>query len=470
MQPIRIVATASLTNPNSPSEVTLIADAVGVGTTYRMASGHVITWTAEFLRANAHSFIGKPVNIDIDEDGEATGHSRRVVGAITHAFFDERKQVVTVHAACWPHYAPETISQIKKLAKADPENRTQVSMEFIPTAEMIANADGSESPTAGEFSGLGIVGVGADPRNQLILVAALAEDEAKGTMKFDKIDDIIDGLKERFVLQEKTTPEQERDARVADLQAAHEGAFEWYASQLAQWLAGRRTESEWVWASVIATYPKYAIYQEGEDYFKVPYTRKGRELEFGDPVEVDPTYNEVEASAAWQGLEPSASTDTDADLSQDKEPKLATEISAEQKASLRNELLAEVQPQLDELATVKAENETLKAAAADREATELKAATTTARLDELDKIIPAKDDEAREARRTQIADLEQPAYDALKAAMLTLAEVHGGINSDADTHADEPEVTAATAVDADADKLIQDMEAREAAAGTSKEK
>lgn len=462
MNPIRMTATASLTNPNDPTEVTLVADAVGVGTTYRMASGHVITWTAEFLRAKAHSFIGKPVNIDLDEKGKATGHSRRVVGAITHAFFDERKQVVTVHAAIWPHYAPSTVAKIKDLAKDNDDNeRPQVSMEFIPTAEMIANSDGSETPTDGEFSGLGIVGVGADPRNRLILVAALAEDEASEGAPM-KPEDIIQLVRDRFSVTEKQTPEQERDERNAELMAAHEGSFEWFSRRLAEHLASKRSPDDYAapYSYVIATFPKYAIYQEGESYFRIDYARKGREVTFEEPTEVDPTYSPVEATA---------SEDQDAPETLSEEAPLET-ITDELRASLREEFLTELKPQLDELATLKAENETLKAEKAAGELAAAKEAKTQTRVEELDKIIPAKDDAARTARATQVADLEDAGFEALKAAYLSLAEVHGGINSDGERHAADAGETPVDPVDAEADQIIADMKASAEAANTSKEK
>lgn len=448
MNRIRLDFQAALNNPNDSREVTLVADAVGVGRTHRLATGQIITWTAELLREKAKTFIGMPVNIDLDEEDEPTGHSRRAVGAITNAFFDERKQVVTVTAALWKHYAPHTVARIKELAN-DPNSRDriQVSMEFIPDGEMIANGDGSETPVDGEFSGLGIVRVGADPRNKVILVAALAEDEAQGNMK---LDDIISGLRERFVLEDKISPEEERDTRNAELAAAHEGSLEWYSRRLAEHLAeARGNDFDAPYSYVIATYPKYAIYQQGESYYRVEYTRKGRELDFGEPTEVDPTYNPVEASA---------STDTDAPTTTQEDAVLATEITEEQRASLREELLAELKPQLDELTTVKAENETLKAEKTAREEAEAKQTLVATRMAELEAIKPAEG-AGKERREALCAALDDDAFAAYKADLAEAADAKGGLATDAKRHAGtEEEATGLT------DEAVNEMAGRALAA------
>lgn len=426
MNPIRFTFNASLNNPNDSREVTLVATAVGVGRTHRLATGQIITWTADFLREKAASFIGMPVNIDLDEEDEPTGHSRRAVGAIKAAYFDEGEQGVIVTAALWRHYAPHTVERIKELANdPDARDRIQVSMEFLPEGELIANGDGSESPADGEFSGLGIVRIGADPRNRLILVAALAEDEAKETMDDSIIDKIVAKVGARFSLKQPNTPEQDRDERNAELTAAHEGSLEWTGRRLAEHLAAKRGDDyDAPYSYVVATYPKYAIYQEGESYFQINYTRKGRDMTFDEPVEVDPTYNPVEASA---------STDMDADLSQDEEPTLATEISEEQKASLRSELLTELKPQLDELEAVKAENVTLKAEKAAADEAAAKKELVAARVAELETIRPA-DDDGKQRREALCAALDDTAFAAYKAEMAAAVEVKGGLATDATRH------------------------------------
>lgn len=444
MKPIKIIFEASLKNPDDPAEVTLVADAVGVGKTHRLATGQIVTWTAEFLRAKAHTFIGKPVNIDLDEDGEATGHSRRAIGAVTQASFDERRQVITVHAALWLHYYPSTVTRIKELEAA---GRLEVSMELIPEGEMLANEDGSVTPVDGEFTGLGIVRVGADPRNKVLLVAAIQEDEANAPMK---IEEILDKVKEHFQLPVPQTPEQAREERNAELSAAHEGSFEWFSRRLAEHLSSRHTPDEYIWSSVIATYPKYAIFQEGEAYYRIEFSRKGRSIEFGEPVEVDPTYNEVDASAAWSA-ELSASTDEDANSPHQEEVQV-TDTNDELRASLRAELEAELQPKLDRLAE-------LEAAEAERADRDAKDAIVASRTADLEKILPAKDDEARAKRGEQVRDLTDEAFEAVKAAYLEAAEVKGGIHSDADPSPERDE-------DADSltDEQVSDMAGRALAA------
>ena len=425
MNPIRVTFNAALNNPNDSREVTLVADAVGVGRTHRLATGQIITWTAELLREKAKTFIGMPVNIDLDEEDEPTGHSRRAVGAITHAFFDERKQVVTVTAALWRHYAPHTVERIKELAN-DPNarNRIQVSMEFIPEGEMVANADGSETPVDGEFSGLGIVRVGADPRNKVILVAAIAEDEA-AKEPMSTLDEILSQVRTRFGLTEVKTPEEERDEINAELAAAHEGSLEWTSRRLAEHLAERRgSDYDAPYCYVIATYPKYAIYQEGDNYYRVEYTRKGRSLEFGEPAEVDPTYTPVEATASQD----------DADPAQTEVAALGTELSEEQKAELRAELLAEVQPQLDELATVKAERDTLLAEKATAAEAEAKKELVATRMAELEIISPAEGD-SKARREALCAALDDEAFATYKADLADTAATKGGLATDGERHA-----------------------------------
>lgn len=443
MQPIRTTFTASLTNPNDPSEVTLVADVVGVGKTHRLASGQIVTWTADFLRAKAHTFIGKPVNIDFDDDGEATGHSRRVAGAITHAFFDEGKQVITVHAALWPHYLPATVARIKELAA---ENRIEVSMELIPEGELIANEDGSETPVDGDFSGMGIVRVGADPKNKVILVAALAEDdEAVGTMK---IDEIMSAVRERFGLTEAKTPDQEREERNAELAAAHEGSFEWFSRRLAEHLASKRSPDDYAapYCYVIATYPKYAIYQEGESYFRIEYARKGRDINFEEPSEVDPTYNPVEASA---------SEDQDAPIPLSEVPPLEP-TTEELRASLREEVLAELKPQLDAL-TERAEK--AEKALTDRDAAAALDTLAASRAAELDAILPVTTDEGKERRLKLVRTLDEDGFASLKADLADAAQAKGGVATDAERHAAADEGDANQPTDEQLDQWLAEAQA-----------
>lgn len=426
-EPIRTTFTASLKRTDDPTNVTLVALAVGVGKTHRLATGQIVTWTASFLRLKAASFIGKPVNIDLDEEGQPTGHSRRVAGAITNAWFDEREQGVMVEATLWPHYLPTTVARIKELGAA---KGLQVSMELIPEGEMLSNEDGSVTPVDGEFSGLGIVRVGADPRNKVFLVAAMAEDDKHEESMtrndvLSRLSKLIFGDEDDLsALDAEGMPPQAelaaRDAHNAEIAAAHEGSFEWIGRRLVEHLREARASDDYTYSYVIATYPKYAIYQEGESYYRIDFTRKGREVEFQAPVEVDPTYTPVEASA---------SEDEDAEHPSQEDAALATDLSEEQKAALRAELQAELQPQLDEL---KAERDALLAEKNQAAAEAAKDALAATRAQELDAILPVKSEDGKARRLAAMRDLSDEAFASLKAELADAAAPLGGINSNAE--------------------------------------
>lgn len=345
---------ASLENPDDPAEVTLIADAAAVGRTNRLATGQILTWTAEKLREFAGSMVGQPINVDLDEDDDGdevpTGHTRRVVGAITESKFDETSQALRVRGSLWRHYFPSTVSALKT---AFPKGKVNVSMEFTPTAELQSNGDGSETPTAGRFSGLGLVRRGADPRARAILMASVREDLERQPVEVQmNLDQITEAV--------------------------------------ARKLGYRQDE------------PDTATRAETDD-------------------------------APADSEEVIASTEEDAPTTTQEDATLATELTEEQRASLREELLAELKPQLDELATVKAENETLKAKEAAREAADAKKELVATRMAELETILPA-DDAAKGRREALCAALDDEAFAAYKADIAAAAEVKGGIATDAARH------------------------------------
>lgn len=158
---------ASLLDPDDEVELTLVADVAGVGRTNKLATGQIVEWDAASLRKFAPSMIGMPVNFAPSPDGEATGHSRSVVGAVTEAHFDEGKQVVTVRASLWRHYL-WAVDKIKELWQA---GRLSISMEHSGKA-LATHPDGSVTPSQGRFSGLGLVRHGADPRARVLLLAS----------------------------------------------------------------------------------------------------------------------------------------------------------------------------------------------------------------------------------------------------------------------------------------------------------
>lgn len=367
---------ASLANPDDPAEVTLVADVAGVGKTHRLATGQILTWTPEALRTFAPTLVGMPVNVAFDENGEPTGHSRHVIGAITKATFDETRGVVSVQAALWKNYFSATVARLKELG-----SRLQASMEFVYSA-FADNGDGSITPTEGRFSGLGIVRVGADPRNQVLLLASLAEDEAS----------------RKESVTDKTT--------------------------------------------IMARLERFLFGEDAEPVFK------------HEPDSVADDNKEIDASQA------------DADTSEDAD--LGTEISEEQKAALRAELLAELKPQLDELATVKAERDELKAEKEEAAANAAKDALAAERAEELDKILPVSTDEGKTRRLSAVRELSAEAYDALKAELLEAAKgAAGGIHSDAEAHAEADED--AEVSKEQMDKWTAEMLASQGAAAKDKE-
>jgi len=183
---------ASLLDPDDPVETNILAHVAGVGRTNRLSTGQVVTWTADKLRRFAPTMVGMPINVDLDEEGEPTGHSRHAVGAITSSEFDETTQTVKATGSVWRHYFPSVAESLKSLFS---ERGLPVSMEFVPTAELQSNADGSVTPTEGRFSGLGIVKTGADPRAYTALMAATQEDlerrPVEVSMNLDQITEIV---------------------------------------------------------------------------------------------------------------------------------------------------------------------------------------------------------------------------------------------------------------------------------------
>ena len=376
---------ASLTNPDDPAEVTLVAEVAGVGKTHRLASGQTLTWTPEALRKFAPSLIGKPVNVRLDrdataedDDSEPTGHSTSVIGAITKSVYDEASQAVRVEASLWRHYFGSTVARLKNIG-----SRLQVSIEMLySAATAIANSDGSITPTEGEFSGLGIVRVGADPRNRVLLLASLAEDEAS------------------------------REESVTDRKA------------------------------IMARFERFIFGEDAESNSDTP------------PVDEEADNKVIDASQA------------DADPEEDAA--LATELTDEQKAAERAELLAEIQPQLDAAAAIKAERDALLAEKTEREQGAAKDALAASRAEELETILPVKTDAGKTRRLAAVRELDEAAYEALKAELVEAAEPKGGIHSDAEAHAaqDEPDAAAEAELQA---KYRAEMHAAQGNAAPDKE-
>jgi hypothetical protein len=270
--------------------------------------------------------------------------------------YDESSQAVRVEASLWRHYFGSTVARLKNIG-----SRLQVSIEMLySAATAIANSDGSITPTEGEFSGLGIVRVGADPRNRVLLLASLAEDEAS------------------------------------------------------------RKESDTDKSTIMARLERFLFGEDTEHVFKPEATPEADN-------------KEIDASQA--------------DADHEEDAALATELSEEQKAALRAEILAELKPQLDaadEAAAIKAERDAL---LAEKNAAELNAskdAIAASRAEELETILPVKTDAGKARRLAAVRELDEAAYEALKAELVEAAEPKGGIHSDAEAHAaqDEPDAAA----------------------------
>lgn len=417
---------ASLVNPSDSTEVNVVAAVAAVGNTHRLASGQIIKWTPDFLREHAQDFIAKPVNIRFDpKTMKATGHSRFVVGAIKEAHYDEARQAIMVTAALWEHYDPKVVAEVRKLyAQGD----LHVSMELkYPKDTLQANADGSYTPTAGTFSGMGFVGKPGDPRSMVYLMAELAKEEERE----NPVNEVLKELAARILGTHQEEVEefdaQAQDDINAELSAAHEGSFEWLGRAIQEHLsAGKDPNVPAPYSYVIATYPNYAIYQEGADYFRIDYKRSGDKLNFGEPQEVDPVYQRTaSASAEEGGVDPVDNTGT---LNLGEEQRMSEQTQEDlQAAQAQNaELKASLDAMSEKLSELTATIEARDKADADRAAEEAATAKANDRMAELDKIVPIKD-ELKAGLLDNLKVIDDPAYEALKASFAASAELRGGI-------------------------------------------
>lgn len=428
---------ASLVNPQDSTEVNVVAALVGVGTTDRLSTGQRIRWSAEWLQAHADEFIAKPVNIRLDSRGKATSHTRdKVVGAIKSVHYDEDKQAIMATASLWPHYNPETVQKIKELYDA---KDLHVSMEMkYPEGSLQANEDGSYTPTAGTFSGMSFVGKPGDPRSMVYLMAALDEEDKddRENLVSEVIKEIGAKIASAFNPQE---PEQEpefdaqaQDEKNADIAAAHEGSFEWLGRALQDHLsAGQDTDAP-MYSYVIATYPNYAIYQSGADYFRIDYKRSGEKLNFGEPQKVDPVYQPTaKASAEASGDDPADNTGNPNQGEND-----TMSATPEELLAAKDEQIAELQATIEQVSKTLTD---MQAAQAAKEADEKATQTANDRLAELDKINPIKDEKVKDALHASLKTVDDAGYEALKSAFAASAELRAGIApTDAIVNPNEP--------------------------------
>lgn len=449
---------ASLVNPEDKTEVNVVAALVGVGTTNKLSTGQRIKWNAEWLRAHADEFIAKPVNIKLDSRGKATSHTReKVVGAVKAVHFDEEKQAIMVTASLWPHYSPDTVQKIKDLY----DNKDlHVSMEMkYPEGSLQANEDGSYTPTAGTFSGMGFVGTPGDPKSMVYLMASLEEDEKTDQehMVAEIVDKIGQKIASAFASKEPEEPEEfdasAQDDKNSELSAAHEGSFEWLGRSLQEHLNANRSADQMAYHYVIATYPNYAIYQEGADYFRIDYKRSGDKLNFGEPQKVDPVYQPTaKASAEASGDDPADNTGNQNQGENDT------------MSATPEELLAAKDEQITELkAAFESVSEKLQGvldAQAAKEADEKATATANERLAELETINPIKDEKVKSNLQASLKALDDAGYEALKSAFAASAELRAGIGpTDQIVNPDEPGTSKNDQSVADADMKALQAEA-----------
>lgn len=507
-----ITINASLVDPNDPTEVNVVAAVAGVGTTHRLSTGQIIKWTPEFLRAKAHTFIGKPVNINFNADDEATDHSRRAIGTIKTAEYDEEQETVMVNAALWGHYYPKTVEKVRKLYA---DKKLNVSMELsYPKDTLVANSDGSQTPTEGTFSGMGFVGTPGDPRSMVYLMASMEEEE-KG-MQETSVMDVIKKIgamllggstseeeqaatlsttsrndlpDSSFACPEKRKyPVKHKDgsidlphlrnamARVSDpnndqcgkdvimslakkhlgdsamaeilaeVHAAHQGSFEWLRHELQDHLM----EDGSSYPMIIATYSNYAIYQDGDKYFRIDFTRSGDKLNLGEPQEVDPVYQPIaKASAEEGGVVPAEDTGNHNQGESKTMTATPEELQAAKDAQIE-ELKASLDAVTQTANELKAALGAREAADAAREAAEKATKLADERMAEIEKIVPVKD-ELKAALLENFKVLDDAAYEAVKASFAASAELRAGIapgegleNPDATPSKDEQKVPEAT--------------------------
>lgn len=416
---------ASLVNPEDTTEVNVVAAVAAVGTTHRLSTGQRINWSAEFLRAHAKDFIGTPVNIRLKTDPtgkvKASDHSRDPIGAIKEAYFDEEKQAIIATASLWEHYRPSTVQQMRKLYK---DGDLHVSMEFkYPEGSLQANEDGTHTPTAGKFSGMGFVGQAGDPRSMVYLMAALEKDEnsQQETVVADVIKEIGARLLGKTTEEEPEFDEQKQNDLNAELSAAHEGSFEWTARRLQEHLSAGRDVDNPAYHYVIATHPNHAIYQDGEDYFRINFKRSGDKLDFGEPQKVNPVYQETaKASAEASGEQPADETGNPSQG--DKDTMTVTPEEALAAAKTENDALKAAFDQM------KLSFDEMKAGIDAREASDKEKALADTRFAELDKIAPVKE-EVKAALYESLKKLDDAGYEAVKSAFAAIPdEAKAGID------------------------------------------
>lgn len=361
----------SIIDPNDPTEVTLVADAVSVGVTGPTKEGRVVRFTEDFLSKYAGSLRGKPVNVELSGDGP-TGHSISVVGTIMHSHFDRTIGKIRIFAALWRHYYPATVEELINFHK---DGKLQVSAE-LGVSDGDIDADGVLTPTQGSFTGLGIVRQGADFGNRVLI---LAEAMNADTEALNRVTTTADIPAQMNILP---------------------NSYEWAGNQIADYLANNTSD-----ATVTGTYDDRFYYSADDSLFEVKFSHVEDGLSFGEPVQV--TESDVTFYATDTGGQHMA---TETEIAEIKASLQAAETSA---------------------TDYKEKFEALEAKIEAERAVAARDAIAATRLSEIEKIAPYTDEALKLEHAEIFKTADDKTFNALKMLLLAAAEPKGGIAPDA---------------------------------------
>lgn len=380
---ISIPLNASILNPNDPADVSIVVDAVTLGTTRRLASGQIVTWDEESMQKFADSFAGTPINALVNEDGELTDHSREVVGAIRKSVYDPENKKISVLGSLWNHYYPATIKALKALHD---EGKVQASMEFLADS-LRENPDGSVTPLSGRFSGLGLIPEGADRGNSVLLIAS--------ALKTDK-EDIS------TVSDDTTT--------------ALPGSYEWISLRAAEQFANMGTVSEPYTANILGTFNNTIVYSDGSETFRLDYSNTTDGVTFGEPVKVATTFVPL-----------TASREDDESLESGVVKNMADEKEFEELKASHNAL----EEELKELRPLKQAYEEMKASNEERDEKDRQELLASTRVAEIEKIKPYEDDELKAKHHEVFKTADDVSFETIKSLMASTVELKGGVADEA---------------------------------------
>jgi hypothetical protein len=384
MEKISIPLNASLFNSNDPADVSIVVDAVTLGTTRQLATGQTVTWDEAAMEMFAESFNGTPINALLNEQGELTDHSREVVGTVRKAVYDREGKKISVLGSLWNHYYPETIAALRELQA---KGKVETSMEFLAD-ELRDNGDGTVTPVKGRFSGLGLIPHGADKGNSVLLLAS--------AIKEDK----------------------EENAKVTNTTStALAGSYEWIGLKAAEHFANMGTTDQPYEANIIGTFNNAVVYNNGTDTFRMNYTSDTTNgVTFGEPVKVETTFVPLTASRK---------DDETLDSGVVKNMTDSKEFE-ELKASYNT-----LEKELEELRPIKTQFEELQAKVAKDEEIKKQELLASERIAEVEKIKPYDDEKLKEAHTEVFKTADEKTFETIKSLMASTVELKGGVADEA---------------------------------------